>query len=215
MHPLLHEPALLAPGDRMSGEEFAEFIDGVHMPSPLSGRHSTWRIAAILLPGRSARKTRVCEALSEPACPMLDGSSQPDCLMYILPKHGGLMKVNYRDLLTGRPELATEIRVSSRPYELRPKLDHYPRSGVPDHLTILVEEEPFEWRVLSRGSYRLMKPAENGSFRTNIFSGPWIDEAAFWREDADRLEVVLDQGLASAEHSRFLETLPGPQEGGL
>ena len=221
MHPLLHDPALLAPGDRMSRDEFlarwyqmpslkfAELIDGlVYMPSPLSVQHGDWDNLAGFLMRSYANKTPVCKATSQPTCLMLDSSPQPDCVLRIRPEFGGLTRIEGK-LLAGRPELAVEICVSSRSYDLGPKLDLYRRAGVPEYLAVIVEDKRFEWRVLTRGSYRLMKPTAQGIFRSRIFPGLWIDEAAFWRDDSDRLLAVLNQGLASPEHRRFLESFAG------
>jgi hypothetical protein len=64
------------------------------------------------------------------------------------------------------------------------------------------KRDAFEWRILEQGRYRLME-AGDGIFRSRIFPGLWIDEAAFWRKDGPRLLAVVDQGLQSPEFLEF------------
>ena len=190
----------LARWERMPNLKHAELIDGVvYMPSPLSVRHSTWDAVVIGLVFNYTTSATACEVMAIPTCLVLDGSPQPDCVLRILPEFGGLTRTEGK-LLSGRPELVVEIC----PYDLGPKLDLYRRAGIPEYIAVLVEEQRFEWRVLSRGSYRMMKADAGGILRSKIFPGLWIDEGAYWRKNRAQLMSVLNQGLASPEHRRFV-----------
>lgn len=218
-HMLDAYPLLFETGDRMSREEFlarwermpevknAELIDGVvYMASPVSRTHasSDGRFHSIL--GHYAEETPGCDWLPNATWLMLESAPQPDVALYILPESGGRTG-EVKDLMTGAPELAIEIAKSSRTYDLGPKLALYQRAEVQEYVAALIEEQRIEWRILAEGSYRLMPPDPDGVFRSRVFPGLWIDAAAFWKRDSKRLRTVLEQGLRSEEHARFVETL--------
>ena len=54
---------------------------------------------------------------------------------------------------------------------------------------------------------RQRKLAADGILRSKTFPGFWLDTAALFRPDAKRLIEVLNQGLASEEHARFIKKL--------
>jgi hypothetical protein len=215
MIPSIDIPMLLAPGDRMELEEFldrwekepglkfAELIDGVvYMPSPLSIPHSRFDGMAQLVLSHYAVLSSVCESLPQATWLMQRNAPQPDLALSLKPEYGGKMKVASGELASGLPELVVEICRSSRSYDLGPKLALYRRARVPEYLAILVEEKRFEWRILARGRYQLLKAA-GGIFHSHIFRGLWIDEPAFWREDGKRLLTVLEEGMNSPEFLDF------------
>jgi hypothetical protein len=52
-----------------------------------------------------------------------------------------------------------------------------------------------------------MQAADDGTLRSVIFPGLWLDPAALIQEDFDRLLNVLQSGLDSPEHSEFVAQL--------
>jgi hypothetical protein len=213
---LIHvNPLLFEPGDRMNREEFlerweqmpglkfAELIDGVvYMPSPLSRAHGRRDALMHLLIGTYAARTGVCEDVMNATCLMLESAPQPDISLNLLPKFGGAMNLTGK-LASGVPELIVEVCLSSRSFDLGPKLALYQRAGVQEYIAVLLEEERVEWRSLESGSYRLMERDDAGVFRSAAFPGLWLDEPAFWKGDSQRMLEVLEAGLASAESVRF------------
>jgi Putative restriction endonuclease len=212
-------PRLFESGDRMSREEFiarweqmpelknAELIDGVvYMPSPVSLTHGSFHVEFCLVLGLFAARTPGCKCSLKSTWFMLESAPQPDLALYILPEYGGRLKV-VDGFASGAPRLAVEIVKSSRAYDLGPKLALYQRAEVLEYVAALIEEKRIEWRVLEDGSYRSMPPDSAGVFRSRVFPGLWFDSAAFWREDEPRLLAVLEEGLRSEEHARFVETL--------
>ena len=212
-------PLLMAPGDRMTREEFlerweqmprlkfAELIDGVvYMPSPVSSLHSADEAKFQLVLINYALRTPVCEYRPGATWKMLESAPQPDLALFVLPEYGGRIRIE-ESFLSGAPELVVEISRSSHSYDLGPKLALYQRAGVQEYAAVLVEEERIEWRILEDGSYRLMKPSPEGIYKSRVFPGLWLDSSAFWRGDAAGLMEVLEQGLRSEEHARFLDTL--------
>jgi Putative restriction endonuclease len=216
---LIPHPLLFETGDRMSREEFlarweqmpnvkhAELIDGVvYMSSPVSMVHGDFEADSVVLLRAYVARTPGCKCSLECTWLMLESAPQPDLTLYILPGYGGRLKLE-EGLASGTPQLAVEIVKSRRSYDLGPKLALYQRAEVQEYVAALIEEQRIEWRVLEQGSYRLMQPDSAGVFRSQAFPGLWLDSAAFWRQDEPRLLAVLEEGLRSEEHARFVETL--------
>lgn len=206
----LAESPLLSPGDRMGRDEFldrwykmpglkfAELIDGVvYMPSPLSnphGRHDNLVHGWLF---HYAARVPDCEPLVSATWLMAPKSApQPDASLRWVKRFGGRSKV-VNELTVGVPELAAEISLSSRSYDLGPKLLLYQSSGVQEYLVFIIEDERVEWRVLDRGRNKLLKPHKDGTLRSRIFPGLWLDPAAFWRADRAGLLATLERGLAA------------------
>lgn len=153
-----------------------------------------------------AFQTPGCRCRPNATWMMLASAPQPDIALFVLPECGGRIR-KVESFLSGAPELAVEISKSSRSYDLGPKLALYRRAGVQEYAAVLVEEQRIEWRVLEEGSYRLMPANTEGIFKSRVFPGLWLDSDAFWRGDAARLIQVLEHGLQSDEHARFVEKL--------
>jgi hypothetical protein len=193
--------------ERMPNLKFAELIDGVvYMPSPVSDDHSGFEEPFHLVLSWYALKTPGCRCRPGATWMMLESAPQPDIALFVLPESGGRIR-KVESFLSGAPELAVEISRSSRSYDLGPKLALYQRAGVLEYAAVLVEEERIEWRVLEEGSYRLMPPGPEGIYKSRVFPGLWVDSSAFRRGDNARLIEVLEEGLRSEEHARFLEML--------
>ena len=218
-HPASIHPPLLRHGDGMSLDEFlnrwdqmpdlkfAELVEGlVYMPSPVSHNHGRIdsRIQGLCAlycfrtPGSAAMTNATW--LMPPS-----GAPQPDCSIQILPEYGGRSTIK-NGLSSGAPEFVAEIVYSSRAYDLGPKLALYQVARVDEYLAILVEERRFEWRWLVNGSYQILESL-SGVYRSRVFPGLWINEAAFWNEDSAALVQTLEYGLASQEQTDFVSRL--------
>jgi Uma2 family endonuclease len=103
--------------------------------------------------------------------------------------------------MAGTPELAIEVCESSRSYDLGSKLHVYQAARVPEYVAIIVESKRIEWRVMASGRYRVMKPRKDGTLRSRIFPGLWLDVAAFWRAGRAALLATLERGLATESKS--------------
>jgi Uma2 family endonuclease len=206
---LYSNPLLFSPGDRMDRDEFlsrwnrmpdvkfAELIDGiVYMPSPISREHSRLQGQMAVLLSHYVGHTTRCELLPNGTWHMLESSPQPDIALALLTQYGG-RNTTLNGYPQGVPELAVEIARSSRSYDLGPKLALYQRAGVPEYMAVLVEERRIEWRVLNEdGSYDLLDP-KDGTYRSRIFPGLWVNEHAFWAGDTAAMIATLNEGLAS------------------
>ena len=217
---LVHiNPLLFEPGDRLSlaeflerweqmpGLQFAELIDGVvHVPSPVSYSHGSVHGNIQALLGAYAIATGVCRFLTTATWLMLENAPQPDVAVILLPEYGG--RTGIRDkFATGAPELVVEVSGSSRSFDLGPKLALYQRAGVQEYLTLLLEENRAEWRHLQDGSYHLLPADAEGTQKSIIFPGLWLDERALWKDDLAALHDTLQRGLESEECKAFLARL--------
>ena len=193
-------------GDRMSREEFlwrweqipelkfAELIDGVvYLSSPLSILHSTYDVLLIRWLTHFEEKVSGVAVLASATWLLGDSSPQPDVAMIRLAGGTSHSEGKYRQ---GPPELAIEVSYSSRSYDLGPKLDLYRRNGVQEYITVLVEEQKVQWRVLNEGHYQLLEP-EGGFLKSRIFPGLWLDPAALFPPDRTRLLAGAAAGLAN------------------
>lgn len=213
--PLLFEPGdrlglddFLGRWERMPGVKFAELIDGVvYMPSPLSYEHGRRDLLMQLLLGTYAAATVICEAVSNATWLMSESAPQPDVALRLLPEYGGRSTVSGK-LAHGAPELVVEVCLSSRSFDLGPKLALYQRAGITEYAAVLLEEQRVEWRILETGSFTFLKP-ENSIFRSQVFPGLWLHEPAFWAADSKHMLDVLQEGLASDDCRAFLERLHG------
>lgn len=206
----LFVPPLLCAGDQMGREEFlerwrrmpdlkfAELIDGVvYMPSPLSNLHGDHDNLIQGLLFHYAARVPGCQPLANATWLMGPRNApQPDAsLRWVQP--GGRSKIVDK-LTEGVPEFVAEICYTSRAYDLGPKRALYQSRGVLEYLAIILEGQRMEWRVLENGRYRVLRPHKDGTLRSRVFAGLWLDVEAYWRVDRAALLATLERGIAEA-----------------
>lgn len=209
-------------GDHLSMAEFerrydahpeikkAELIEGVvYMPSPTRLKQHgephaqliTWLgVYAASVPGAT---------LADNATVRLDFENevQPDALLRLEPEFGGQSRVTEDDYLAGPPELIIEVAASSAAYDLHEKHRVYARNGVPEYLVVQMYERRLDWLALRQGVYEPLFPDPDSILRSEIFPGLWLQPAAFWSGDLAAMLAVLEEGLASPEHTAFVARL--------
>lgn len=209
-------------GDYLSRDEFerrynampekvkAELIEGrVYMSSPVrwqshgepDNKMNIWvGTYSISTPGVSAASnaTVLMDETNEP---------QPDVSLRISETSGGQAILNPDDYLEGAPELAIEVAASSATYDLRDKKEAYRRNGVREYIVWSVYDQQLQWFRLEAGQYAQLTPDDDGIIRSRVFPGLWLDVEALLKDDMARVLAVLQQGLASSEHSDFVERL--------
>jgi hypothetical protein len=210
------QPLPFEAGDRMCRDEFlarweeapdlkfAELIDGVvYLPSPVSLEYSDREILLLIWATTFARRLGKGHVTLDATWMMEEESApQPDIALRIRPEFGGQSR-NVDKFAGGAPEFAAAVTRSTRSYDLGPKLQLYERVGVREYLAALLEEQRLEWRVLREGRYELLQPDAAGIFRSTVFPGLWLDEAAFWANDTPAVLRVLEQGMSSTEFAAF------------
>jgi Uma2 family endonuclease len=208
---------LLYPGQRLSRDEFlrrweampelkkTELIGGmVYMPSPISVDHGNTDGRLGTFCGVYSAYTPVCTHDVNTTWLMLEDSPQPDESLRILAEYGGHSRVVGK-YASGAPELAGEICLSSKDYDLHEKLELYQSAKVDEYLVVLVETRKVLWHRLVDGLYQLMLPSADGVLRSVVFPGLWLDPNALLANDMARVLAVLHQGLESPEHAAFLK----------
>jgi Uma2 family endonuclease len=135
----------------------------------------------------------------------LDNEPQPDIALIIEPRYGGQAKFS-DGLLEGAPELVAEISGSSVSIDMNLKLRVYRRNGVREYIVWRVKERAIDWFSVKNGQYIPLTPVD-GILRSEIFPGLWLDPQALINDEPLAALRVLQKGLESPEHSRFVELL--------
>jgi Uma2 family endonuclease len=214
----------LEPGDHLGRAEFerryeampglkkAELIEGVvFVPSPVRVDHHGSPHAALIgwmtvywaaTPGiRVADNTTIRLDM--------DNEPQPDALMFVEPDRGGQARIDADGYIKGGPELVAEVAASSASIDLNSKLRVYRDNGVREYIVWRVLDGVIDWFVLRQGQYVAL-PADAGAYRSETFSGLWLNPDALTRFDLAAVLQGLQQGLASAEHAAFVARLRPP-----
>jgi len=210
---------LLNNGDRMNQGEFhqrylsypkqikIELIGGiVHMPSPTSFPHGQYLEELGFLMGVYRRATGGVSLVPDTTTILNERSEpRPDLLMRIEANCGGQSRVNADRYLEGAPELIAEIALSSRAIDLNQKRDDYETAGVREYIVVDVEELTLIWFDFVGGEP--IRPNRQGISRSRVFPGLWIHIQALLDLDSEKWQPVLQQGLASREHTAFVKRL--------
>jgi hypothetical protein len=61
--------------------------------------------------------------------------------------------------------------------------------------------------VLENGAYVALTLPPDGIIRLQVFPGLWLDVPAFWADDGAKMLAVLNAGLASEGHRKFVQRL--------
>ncbi len=137
----------------------------------------------------------------------LDNEPQPDALLMIEPERGGQARISEDDVVEGAPELVAEVSSSSVSFDLGKKLKVYRRNGVREYVVWRVRDRQIDWFVLRGGRYEPLAAGADGTLRSTVFPGLWLDPAALLRGDLATVLAVLQQGLNSPEHAEFAASL--------
>lgn len=213
MPPLRH-------GDHLTAEEFwrryeampqvnkAELIEGiVYMPSPVSyDEHGSQQFTLIWLLGIYRFATAGIMGGDNTTVRLDYGANvpQPDACLWIV---GGQCRVEKDGYLRGGPDLVAEVASSSVSYDLHEKFGVYERNGVREYIVWRVQDQAVDWFSLRQGKYRRLRLTAEGIVKSKALPGLWLDAAALVQSDLQRLVDVLNQGIASAEHRKFVEKL--------
>ena len=209
-------------GDQLEASEFlrryegmpatkkAELVGGVvFMASPVRIRqHATpdsW--IQTWLGVYALRTLGVESAINATALLNQDDVVQPDGLLRLLPECGGQTQIDERGCLIGAPELVAEIAASSAALDLHGKLAAYRRSGCREYLVWQPEERVVHWWSVEQNELTALPVESDGTIRSLVFPGLWLDQPALLRGDGSALLATLDRGMASPEYLRFREHL--------
>ncbi|MGE3173804.1 MAG: Uma2 family endonuclease [Planctomycetota bacterium] len=211
----------LQPGDRLVRDEFerryratpgvkkAELLEGVvYMPSPARHDHGAPHTA---LAGWLAvyRAGTPGVDYGTDLTVRLDHDNEPQPDLLLRRRDGGTSNVDADGYVAGPPELAIEVALSSVSYDLHQKKHVYRRAGVAEYLVVRVQDAVVDWFALRQGEYERLPVGGDGILRSAVFPGLWLDVDALLRCDDAQLHAVAAQGLATADHARFVDGLRG------
>jgi Uma2 family endonuclease len=137
----------------------------------------------------------------------LDNEPQPDAVLLIDPRAGGQANFSNDGYIEGAPELVAEIAASSATLDLRDKKRVYRRNGVQEYLVWQVFEQKLDWFSLEAEDYVLLTADANGVIRSAVFPGLWLAVAELLHGNMQKVLAVLQTGLNSDEHQRFVQQL--------
>jgi Uma2 family endonuclease len=210
----------LANGDRLDAKEFlrryeamphvhdAELVEGVvYMPSPVSVDHCEphFDFNGLLFVYRAQTKG-VVGGDNGTLQLDLENVPQPEAYLRILAEAGGQAKVEGK-YVVGAPEFVAEVALTSASYDLHDKLRAYRRNGVQEYVVWRVWDKAVDWFARREGRFELQQPGEGGIYRSGVLPGLWLDTGAVLAGDLAKALAVLEQGLASEEHQKFLSEL--------
>jgi Uma2 family endonuclease len=132
---------------------------------------------------------------------------EPDCLLFIQPEHGGQVRFGEGGYIEGAPDLVAEVASSSASYDLGKKLDAYRRNGVREYIVWRVLDRQIDWFVHRDERFEPLSPSADGTLRSTIFPGLWVDPIALFRGDVYAVFAMVQQGLNSAQHADFVTRL--------
>jgi len=192
----------------MPPETKAELVGGVvYMPSPVGLDHADEDDDLALWYGLYKRSTKgLCSGKNATVILGEFGEVQPDGHLRIPEELEGQTRTEGR-YIVGAPELVVEIAQSSRDYDLNEKKADYERAGVLEYLVVELDRHRIHWFILRDERFASLRPGRDGIYRSKVFPGLWLDPAALFARDLDRLIQVLEQGLASPEHAKFVAKL--------
>ncbi|MDF5732822.1 MAG: Uma2 family endonuclease [Rhizonema sp. PD38] len=212
----------LESGDRLTRNEFerrytamphikkAELIEGiVYVASPLRFRSHgephgnlmgwlwTYKIAT---PG--------IELGDNPTVRLdLDNEPQPDAVLLIDERLGGKASISEDDYIEGAPELVVEVAASSASNDLHDKKRAYRRNGVQEYIVWQVLGNKLDWFSLQNGEYVSLQADADGVIKSQVFPGLWLAVNALLAGEMRKVLTVLQQGLNSPEHAKFIHRL--------
>ena len=219
-HPPASEVPALENGDRLTRCEFerryarrpdikkAQLIEGiVYMPSPVSFAHAEAHSAIHSVLGVYAASTAGVRVADNATVRLdLDNEPQPDVLLCIDAPAGGRSRLS-DGYLEGAPELVVEVSTSSASIDLHDKLRAYRRNGVQEYVVWRTRDGRIDWFELADGEYRLLPADAAGVVRSRVFPGLRIACPALLAGDVSAALAVLQKGIDSAEHRRFIARL--------
>ena len=209
-------------GDRLTRYEFerryqamiqikkAELIEGVvYVASPVRATKHGRPHAKIMTWLGTYSAASLGVDLQDNATVRLDADNepQPDALLRIEPEVGGNSRISEDDYIEGSPELIAEIAASSASYDLNDKLNAYRRNGVKEYIVWQIYENRLDWFILKEGRYISLEANESGIIRSEVFPGLWLAIDALREGNLAEVLKVLQQGLQTDEHQKFVERL--------
>ena len=177
------------------------------MPGPVGPGHGRAHGSAYVWLDYYAENTPGVEGLLRTSTILGPKSElQPDAVLRVFPECGGLSH-DVEGYIHGGLELGVEVSETTRYVDLGPKQDDYERAGVLEYLVRTVAPDEVYWFILRNGRFVDLEPGADGTYRSEVFPGLWLNPAALLAGDTRRLRAVVDLGCATPEHAAFVARL--------
>src|SRR5262249_42257219 len=134
-----------------------------------------------------------------------ESEPQPDLELRILSEFGGQSRETEDDYVEGPAEWIGEVSDTTRRIDLGQKRIDYQEAGVVEYVVVDLERQELHWFHFPSG--RPIRPNRQGIWKSRVFPGLWLDGRALLAGDSAQVIAVVQQGLASAEHTRFVKRL--------
>jgi Uma2 family endonuclease len=207
----LDQPTFHERYEAMPKNTRAELIGGiVYVASPVGRIHSKEHGRLIMWLGNYEAATPGVEMLPTPTVILSsDCEPQPDVALRML---NGKSQVVLREdseteYIAGPPELVVEAASTTESIDLHRKRNDYEKHGVAEYIAFLIRSRNVVWLVRENGNFTDLKPTGDNILRSQIFPGLWLDSNALLSGDMRRVNEVLNQGLNTPEHKKFVEYL--------
>lgn len=212
----------LESGDHLSRDEFerryeampglkkAELIEGVvYMSSPVRwNHHARPHVHLLSWLGVYEANTPGVQAGDNGTVRLdLDNEPQPDAILIVEPARGGQAQLSDDDYIEGAPELVAEVAASSVSIDLNTKLRVYRRNNVREYIVWRVLDQAIDWFALRQSQFDRLPLGADGTYRSEIFPGLWLDPTALTRFDLSAVLQRLQLGLSDPEHAAFAARL--------
>lgn len=104
----------------------------------------------------------------------------------------------------GVPELLVEVTATVHNKVFRRRLRVYEQSEI--HELLVVTGDPRDTALYARenGRFARVSPADDGSYRSRVFPGLWLDPSALFSDEWNEMAACLDRGMATEEHAAFV-----------
>lgn len=211
----------LQPGDHLTRDEFerryeatpnirkAELIEGVvYMPPPVSqDEHGGPHFDLMIWLGNYRLVTPGIRGGDNSTLRLdLDNEPQPDAFLYVLPSHGGQVRMS-DGYVQGGPEFVAEIAASSVSYDLHSKKRVYLRNNVREYLVWRVLDEAIDWFILQDGQYTALQADAPGLYHSQTLPGLCLDAAALIGGDLPTVMRRQQEALNDPRHPAFIAKL--------
>jgi Uma2 family endonuclease len=180
----------------------------VHMPAPQRVPHSKAQQLVVRWLDEYAEATPGTEALLNNTQILgPDSEPEPDACLFIAPEYGGQVSLGAEEYLYGAPELIVEVSAATESIDLHRKKRDYQKAGVREYVVLALRIDKVFWFVHQRGKYREAALPGDGTFRSRVFPGLWLNAEALLGSRRQRMLATLRQGLATPEHAAFVAKL--------
>ena len=131
---------------------------------------------------------------------------QPDASMQLDEPLGG-SRLGPDGVIEGPPEPCGDVIDSAASEIFEAKRRAYAHAGIPEWIVWRTADKAVDWFRLEEGTYRPLRPNDEGVIQSKRLPGLWLHPAAMATGDGATVMAVTKLGLASREHAAFAQQI--------